>query len=137
VLISALPYGNPGQPPEQGDLRQPSVLHHGVHAMETRGVGLSVNLDHAVVDVVLKSLDGARCRVVPVEPAEGRCLKESSALTSQMLAMVRMSENVVGGCKRNFGGLAIDLPELVNIRDLLNLDNVRCDAGRRLVGDQT
>lgn len=67
--------------------------------------------------------------VVTVEPTEGGGFVEPRALIAEMLPVIVMPQNVIGGGNRLRSPLFIDLTELLDVSHLLHLQVARRYAG--------
>jgi hypothetical protein len=75
-----------------------------------------------MIDIVLKSVERTRCRVISVKSTERCRFKEACSLTSEMFAVIIVGKDFVGGRKDGSCSLTIYLAQLLNVGQLLRLD---------------
>jgi hypothetical protein len=75
-----------------------------------------------MIEIVLKSVERTRCRVISVKSTERCRFKEACSLTSEMFAVIIVGKDFVGGRKDGSCSLTIYLAQLLNVGQLLRLD---------------
>jgi len=74
--------------------------HHGVNPLQETSMGHPVDVDHPMIDLLLKSAEDFGRGVVTVEPLEACRVEEADPLISEMATVFGMGEDFVRGRER-------------------------------------